>query len=194
MGIFSFLKKKKEELPMPPPPSPPDIKPILKGDIEPIRAPGGPPEPMPAFTAPESLAPPMAPMPTEPFHPPLDMPAPPPPVEVELPELAPASVREVPAEEEEVVFDRTIPEEIEEEPELVHHVPKPAFVAVDDYKRIINDTNTIRSKLMSAENFVRRLGDLKNEEERSLDKWRKHLEGVEKKLAYVDQLIEKANR
>ena len=45
---------------------------------------------------------------------------------------------------------------------------------------------------MDAENFVRRLGDLKNEEERSFERWRTLLEDVEKKMNYVDQLIAKA--
>jgi len=76
----------------------------------------------------------------------------------------------------------------------VRVAPKPSFVAIDDYKRIINDTNTVRSKLMDAESFVRRLSDLKNEEERAFDKWRKQLEDVEKKLNYVDELIAKAQR
>ena len=81
----------------------------------------------------------------------------------------------------------------EPEVEVVRHMPsRPAIVAVDDYKRIINDTNIVRSKLMDAENFVRRLGDLKNEEERTFEKWRSQLESVEKKLSYVDKVIAKA--
>lgn len=166
MAMFGFLKKKKvEELPMPPPPSPPDLPPLLRGDIEDIRA------------APEAF-PEMPEMPSMTAMP------------MGRPELpAPAGEKEV------RVFDRTIPEEMEvpEEPVFERRVPvKPTFVAVEDYKRIINDTNVVRSKLMDAENFVRRLGDLKNEEERSFEKWRSLLEDVEKKLNYVDHLIAKA--
>lgn len=47
---------------------------------------------------------------------------------------------------------------------------------------------------MDAEQFVKRLTDLKNEEERTFDKWRGQLEDVEKKLSYVDQLIAQAQR
>ncbi len=161
MGLFGFLKKKREELPMPPPPSMPEMAPILRGDIEEIRAPEEHLESLPEL-------PPALPMPTE-----------------------------FPAEEKEVrIFDKTIMQEMEEEAppvkEVVRPTIKPAFVAVEDYKRIINDTNTIRAKLMDAESFVRRLSDLKNEEERAFEKWRTQLEGVEKKLSYVDQLIAKA--
>ncbi|VVB81633.1 Uncharacterised protein [uncultured archaeon] len=154
MGIFDFLKKRQEELPMPPPPTPPEMPPMIRGDIEEIKV------------TEEHIEPP-------------------------LPELPPALP--APAREEEVpVFDRTIskPEKLE----TVRPTIKPTFVAVEDYKRIINDTNMIRGKLMEAENFVRRLGDIKNEEERAFEKWRTHLEDVEKKLGYVDQLIAKADR
>ncbi len=162
MGVFGFLKKKREELPLPPPPSPPELAPLLRGDIEPIRAPDTMEMPMP-----ESF-------PEPPFP--------------EFPPALPA-----PAREEEVrVFDRTIIEEEKHATEVVRPMPRPTFVAVEDYKRIITDTNTIRSKLMDAENFVRRLSDLKNEEERAFEKWRVQLEDVEKKLNYVDQLIAKA--
>ncbi len=165
MGLFGFLKGKKEELPLPPPPTPPDLPPIMKGDIESIR---------PEMA--EEYAPEMPEMPIELSEPERLLPA-------------PAGEKEV------MVFDRTVPKEAMPEPEteVVRHMPvQPTFVAVEDYKRIINDTNVVRSKLMEAENFVRRLGDLKNEEERAFDKWRSQLEDVEKKLSYVDKLIAKA--
>ena len=170
MGLFNFMKKRRaEDLPLPPPPPPQALPPMLKGDIEPIRAPEAP-----------------SPM-EEHFEPPLP----------ELPPALPAPETFTPAGEREVrVFDRTIMAEAveEEQPvrEVIRATPKPTFVAVEDYKRIINDTNTIRSKLMDAENFVRRLSDLKNEEERAFEKWRTQLEDVEKKLNYVDHLIAKA--
>ncbi|MCX6709216.1 MAG: hypothetical protein NTW67_06245 [Candidatus Woesearchaeota archaeon] len=151
MGLFDFLKKRQEELPMPPPPTPPEMPPMMRGDIEEIRA-------------------------------------------TEHSELPPALPAPIPAREEEVqVFDRTISKQ-EEKIETVRPTLRPTFVAVDDYKKIINDTNIIRGKLMEAENFVRRLGDIKNEEERAFEKWRTQLEDVEKKLGYVDQLIAKAER
>ncbi|MEM3154493.1 MAG: hypothetical protein QW165_02920 [Candidatus Woesearchaeota archaeon] len=172
MGLFGFGKKRREELPLPPPPSPPELPPLLKGDIEEIRPPEAP-----------SAIPEIPPMEEH---------------EEKLPELPPALPAPMPAmapaeEKEARVFDKTVQPEAEEPiREVVRTIPKPAFVAVEDYRRIINDTNTIRAKLMDAENFVRRLGDLKNEEERSFERWRTLLEDVEKKMNYVDQLIAKA--
>jgi len=172
MALFGFLKKK-DELPLPPPPSPPQLPPLLKGDLDEIRPEQ---EDFPQF-------PPALPAPKE-----------------WVSDFEPAKEEEVrrfsfpePIPGEMQVFDKTI---TQEEPivETVRPSTKPAFVAIEDYKRIINDTNIIRSKLMDAETFVKRLGDLKNEEERSFERWRTQLEDVEKKLNYVDQLIAKAER
>ena len=95
-------------------------------------------------------------------------------------------------EVEEPIFDRTI--ERPREKEVIRQMPRQSFVAVEDFKQIINDTNVVRAKLMEADNFVKRLTELKNEEERSLEKWRAQLEDVEKKLTFVDHVIEKAQR
>ncbi len=192
MGMLDFLKKKKrKELPLPPPPAPPELPPLLKGDIEPIRAAESLEsemheqyqEPQKQFEFPRPK--PLMEMPRPEMH------------EYYSPELRPEYELPAPSGEKEVqVFDKTVARETvpeREEPEMVRHMPsKPAFVDVDDYKRIINDTNVVRSKLMEAEAFVRRLGDLKNEEERTFEKWRAQLEGIEKKLSYVDKIIAKA--
>jgi len=128
----------------------------------------------------------------EPIRPPQDLHFEEPIQEIqEMPEMkeeisAPIEIPELTAEEKEAIYDTV------EEP--VRIKPGPAFVAVEDYKTIINDTNIIRSKLMAAETFVKNLSDLKNEEEKSFEKWRKQLEDVEKKLTYVDQLIAEAQR
>jgi hypothetical protein len=178
MGMFDFLKKRKEtELPLPPPPSAPDM--TFQSDIEPIRAPQAE---MPHETMP----------PVEETH------------DLDLPELPPAlpapraDIRpiQMPVEEEheepkDIIYDRTINPQ-EEKP--VIRTEKPSFIAVDDYRRIITDTNTVRAKLMNAENFARRLSDIKNTEERAFEKWQGYLEDVEKKMNYVDQLIAKAQR
>jgi len=182
MGLFGFGKKKEKELPMPPPPTPPEIPSILKGDIEPIRF-REPELETPTPTIPEPME--IREITPEPSAP-IDLPDP----DHTLPEYHP------PAREKEVVYDRTIPQK-EEVPQHIpteRHIPGPSFVAVSDYKKIINDTNTVRAKLMEAENILTRLSDLKNAEERAFEKWKKHVDSIEKKINYVDQLIEKAQR
>lgn len=180
MGIFDFLKKKKEtELPLPPPPGSPDM--TFTGDIESIRAPQET-ESTQSYTPREENAdellelpelPPALPAPSQ-FNRPLP--------KLEEKEEAP---------KKDIIYDRTISPQ-EERPTI--QPLGPTFVAVDDYRRIITDTNTVRAKLMNAENFARRLGDIKNTEERAFEKWRGYLEDVEKKMNYVDQLIAKAQR
>lgn len=172
MPMFDFLKKKKEELPLPPPPLPP-----LRGDVEPIK----PPMPeIPLLPAPQMEQQRFSPLPPMPQIP-----------------MENEDVEQVSAPK---VFDRTIPMEPPKRDDLpsrsqtVRMSPQKSFVAVEDYRRIVNDTNVVRSKLLDAENFVKRLTELRNDEERSLERWRTQLEDVEKKLAYVDQLIEKAQR
>lgn len=105
-----------------------------------------------------------------------------------------------PSEEKEVVFDKTVqaprdfPQMREEIVKVERVLPSKSFVSVADYKKIVSESNVIRSRLMNADNFVKKLVDLKAEEERALERWRSQLEDVEKKLAYVDQLVEKAQR
>ncbi len=80
IGLFGFLKKKPEELPMPPPPSPEELVPEIRGDIEEIRV----PEEMP-LALPEPL---VTELPTEEVPKPSEI------------------LRELPAGEKEVVFDK----------------------------------------------------------------------------------------
>jgi len=173
MGVLDFLKKRREEeLTLP---QPPELPKILRGDIEPIK-----------FDEPKKIEIPELPKPEEmlnetktlskipDFKPIRDM---------ELPEIPripplPAPKKEIPT--------------IEKEVEKIRIIPKPAYVGIEDYKKIINDTNTIRSKLMDAENFVKKLGEIKNDEEKAFERWRTQIEDVEKKLNYVDQIIAKA--
>ncbi len=162
--MFDFLKAKRNRE-LPLPPPPP---PPLRGDFDNIR----PPQPSRTERQKSQELPLM-----------------------DFPPTLPA-----PAEEKEVrVFDNTIPQEAVEAPynepvETVRVLPNPAFIAVEDYKRIVNDTNSIRAHLMNAEGFSKKLSELKADEERALERWRSNLEDVEKKLSYVDHLIEKAEK
>ena len=165
MGLF--LKKKEEEkeehLPPPPPPAPPAEG--VVGDIEPIR-------PREEFEAP---------MPKE------------------MPNLA---IPEITAEEEAVVeVEEEAPEPPKEfvpprmpehfEPEEREEVKGPVFVSVSDYERIELDINSIRTLLNEAEDNLKVLNQTVEEEDKLFKKWRSFLEGVEKKLSFVDKIISK---
>jgi len=188
--MFGFKKKQPLSLPeLPPPPSPPDFaKP--QGDI-PMITPGEtlpelPELPAaPSFEHDEGLA--EAPAPELP-----ELPAPEeaaPSWTPEIPE-APAMPELAQVEEHEVsVFDRTIAA-----PERAFRPVGPTFISVDEYRAIMENSNRVRAKLMEAEEFMRRLNEIKAEEEKTFERWRGQLEDVERKLGHIDRVIAKAQR
>ncbi len=93
----------------------------------------------------------------------------------ELPELAPV-------------------EEPSLEREAVRKPISPAFVAMDEYRNILDQSNRVRAKLSEAEEFMHRLEEVKVEEEKTFERWRGQLEDVERKLGHIDRLIERAKR
>jgi len=160
---FGFLKKKQiVEVDLPHPPSPPQI-PLPASDIAPI--------------IPEH---------DDEFLPAIPIEAPEEPVSEELspieelrePEHAEMAVQEMFEPQREVISNTKIPNAV--------------FVADDEYAIINEKANTIRSKLMEAEQHVRRLSAIKSEEEKIIEKWRSQLESAEKKLSYVDKIIARA--
>lgn len=149
------------------------------------------PLPPPPPRQPESLPPPPEPVPDLPeaLPEPEDIPTelPPPPIgdfePIRAPdEFPPVETRPfpVPMKEEEVI-----------EPP---RVPSKSFVAVEDFKSIVDNSNRVRAKIMEAEELVKHLSDIKSEEERLFERWRGSLEQIEKKLNHVDKVIEKAQR
>ncbi|MEM4247229.1 MAG: hypothetical protein QXR48_02835 [Candidatus Woesearchaeota archaeon] len=182
--MFGFGKKKKQSLPeLPPPPSPPEF-PMPSGDIPEIRPREIPEAELPEIPAPEEkpIELPEAPSPEMPEAPKVEETVPP--------------LEEVPAEP--VVPEEThevseIPAEVEV-PEKVRMPVGPAFVAVDEYNKIMESSNRVRAKLAEADEFMHRLNEIKAEEEKAFDKWRSHLEEIERKLSQIDRVIARAKR
>ena len=185
--MFGFLKKKKreteEEVELPPPPAPPaDLTAPSAPEEEeaPIEFPEIKPKLLEEFKeeAPYVEDVRAAELPRLPEHPTL--------AEPEFPEIKPDFTPKK-------VFDRTI-EEVTEKPEEIVRPQeiKPMFVSVEDFKNLADNTNFVRSKLIEAEEYLQRLTDLKNQELKAFDKWRKTLENVENKLSYVDKVIAEA--
>lgn len=71
--------------------------------------------------------------------------------------------------------------------------PKPAsgpiFVSAHDYAAIQDGVQTIRDTLGESESTINRLGELKSSQDKVFGDWKSQLADVEKKLAYIDQLI-----
>ncbi|MBW2973236.1 hypothetical protein KY346_02495 [Candidatus Woesearchaeota archaeon] len=182
--MFKLFKKKKEaeEVELPPPPMPPEAvaekpKELELPEIKPAFPEIPSEEEMPEFpeiTEEEEFE--HVEIPSLPEHPTMAE------HEIKMPEIRPRRV-----------FEETIKEEVVEPEEIIRpEKAKPMFVAVDEYNNLMSNANFVRSKLIEAEEYLQRLTDLKNQELKAFDKWRKTLENVESKLSYVDKIIAKA--
>lgn len=69
---------------------------------------------------------------------------------------------------------------------------KPIFVNMKDFQYVINSAHNIKDKVEEVEEIILKLNEIKNVEEKAFDKWRRHLEDLEKKMSYIDSLIAKA--
>jgi len=183
--MFKFLKKekKKKESKSLPPPLPPEKKPKMPvGDIPAIvpDKKSFPKKDLAPVSEKEELK--------------QKVPIPPRPKMAEKAEFpySPAVERAFPAFEKPApkVFDKTIEEELPSK--KVRSRLKPIFVGVDDYNEIMNHTNVIRSKLLEAEDFAKKLNHLKSDENKLLDKWQSKVEEIDKKLTYVDKVVSNA--
>jgi len=180
VSMFKLFKKKKKDSNKDlPPPLPPEIKrnSIPKGDLPTIFPDKEFPKLPKKRDFPELNFPKMPKMPPE--HKPVFSPP-------SLPKKSFPRFKQIPK-----VFDKTIEEKMPSK-KIVKPRLKPIFVDVDDYKSIINNTNVIRSKLLEAEDFAKKLNHLQDKEEKILDKWSSRLEELDKKLTYVDKVISKA--
>ncbi|MBT4651574.1 hypothetical protein HOC13_03565 [Candidatus Woesearchaeota archaeon] len=65
----------------------------------------------------------------------------------------------------------------------------PVFVKVDEYKDILSTMETIKAKMQDARNTIRKLGELKNEEDSQIQTWQSALVEIEKKIQFIDQSL-----
>lgn len=194
--MFGLKKKKKlSALDLPPPPAPPSIE-RPKGDLPPIKPSAGPPgelTELPELPPFESQ---------EPTKPELEVPEPSPELEFPAPPLPETPIPGTTFDVEPVsTIPRTLPElqpieepSIEQREPRVRQAPGKAFVSVDEYQRILEHSNRVRAKLSEADDIMKRLDDIRGEEEKTFDRWRTQLEDVERKLSHVDRVMEKAKR
>jgi len=73
-------------------------------------------------------------------------------------------------------------------PEDLKHI----FISSEEYATIMDHTNKIRSKLLETEERLQSLAQLRGTEEKELLKWQEHLAILEKKLTYMETILEKA--
>ncbi len=183
MTLFGFLKKKApEEIALPPPPSPPEAEFAFpsEAEIPQIRA---------GMQFEEEIKPEYEKEEVKPEYEKADL----------FPEIPSYEKEEefevsphMTEEEAPRIFDRTLREALPTREDVMTREIKPMFVAVDEYKNLATNTKVIRARLMEAENHVTRLSDIRNQKEKVLARWRSLIEDSEKKISYVDAVIEKA--
>lgn len=153
-------------------------------DIFKKKKPEAPKPPEPEYQMPEAQMPelPEFPeLPTEyerPEVPEIEFPAP------EIPEYEP--------EAPEVEPPKPLPVREEQPAKPKRPTEGPIFVSSDDYRKIMDKAHSIKDRLTSAEELFQKIGELKMQEEKEFEKWRNHLETIEKQLSNAETMIAQA--
>lgn len=114
---------------------------------------------------------------------------------LELPSQRRIEIRERPRIEipqyEETEY--SIPKPLFSQPTRAESAPHaPVFVSSSDYQEITENTEEAKQVLIQAEYTITELAEIRNKEQKEFEKWRTELEQAEKRLAYIDSLISKA--
>lgn len=124
----------------------------------------------------------------------MDLPPPPMPEAPELPPM-PEPLEDMPEapEPEEHTFEEhpAFDAPQEEEPAPTHRVSRkgPIFVGVQDYQLLLNSVASIKAKLAETDDSFKKLNDIKTAQDKALEDWHAVLGNVQKKLAYVDDVL-----
>jgi hypothetical protein len=115
------------------------------------------------------------------------------PESVPIPTYMPEPPAEAQAEEQQEPTE--LPAEAEHEDVPAYAPPatslrdEPLFVSVTDYQEVLTSINYVRAKLGEADRLVHKLNEIKSLEEKSFEAWRNQLEDVQRKLAYVENVV-----
>lgn len=202
MGFMNKLlgkEKQSSSVPPPPPnldldiPPPPDFN--LSFDESYMQVP--PPAPV---SSPINIAPPPSfsePVIPQPVVQPAPIVQPQPIIPVIIPEIKPV---QLPIEQKTVEADNTASDEkgllesSDPEKEIstrrkeIIESNEPLFVAVDDYREILGATSQMKSHLKECEEILKRLNEVKAEEDKEYEKWKSMLLDIYRKVGYVDKL------
>ena len=65
----------------------------------------------------------------------------------------------------------------------------PIYVRIEEYRDVLDVVNMIKHKLADIRGTVEKIQELKNEEDAELDRWETALEGVERKVDFIDKSL-----
>ncbi len=91
--------------------------------------------------------------------------------------------------ESENLPEESMPEmDAEEEP--VYNEPKgPKFMKITSFHGLMAEAEDARKSIKAIDDSIKRMADLKLEEEAEFEKWRKSLEDTERKINHIDTII-----
>lgn len=67
--------------------------------------------------------------------------------------------------------------------------PAPVFVKIDEYRDILDVINVIKSKINDARHVLKRINELKAEEDNEVDLWTSNIGEVERKVEMIDKTL-----
>ena len=83
-----------------------------------------------------------------------------------------------------------IREDVEGEEGIRHRLlKKPIFVEVNDYKKIIEEIDSIKKDSKKSKDITESLEDLKTKTESKLKVWNKELEKIQRNLVFMDKVL-----
>ena len=66
---------------------------------------------------------------------------------------------------------------------------KPLFIKVDRYKEALRAIDSLKAKITEAENVLRTLEDIREDESRKLESWKSEIQSLKDKLLTIDQSL-----
>jgi hypothetical protein len=67
--------------------------------------------------------------------------------------------------------------------------PAPVFVKIDEYKDILDIVNVMKTKIAEAKHVLRRINELRTDEDNELEMWNNNITDVERKVEQVDKTL-----
>lgn len=67
----------------------------------------------------------------------------------------------------------------------------PVFVKIEKYKKAGTVIERVKKRLDDAKTVLRRLNEIRSQEERELHEWQQELAAIEKKIEYIEDALSK---
>jgi len=68
------------------------------------------------------------------------------------------------------------------------------FIKIDEYKEVLDVLELLKHKISQARAILRKINELKNQEDAEIEDWSTSLDDIEKKISFIDKsLLEPEN-